>query len=90
MNIPIRNILAIAAGLSLAGCSAAEDTEKRIAHARSAAPASISADATIVIDGQVVVKGTNGWACMPDTMENDGAPMCNDSMWMKMMNAVAP
>ena len=90
MNIPSRNILAIVAGLSLAGNSlAGEDTEKRIAHARSAAPASISAEATIVIDGQMVVKGSNGWTCMPDTMPNDGASMCNDAMWIKMMDAIA-
>ena len=90
MNSPSKNILAMLAGLSLTGsCLAGEDTEKRIALARSAAPPSISAGATIVIDGQVAVKGNNGWTCMPDTMASDGAAMCNDSMWMKMMNAVA-
>ena len=61
MNIPSSKILAIVAGISLAGsCLAGEDAAKKIAHSRSAAPPSISADATIVINGQVVVKGSNG------------------------------
>jgi len=84
-----KSLLATAVGLSLSGsCLAGEDIEKRISAARAAAPASISADATIVVNGKVVVEGSNGWTCMPDTMPNDGAAMCNDAMWMKMMNAV--
>jgi hypothetical protein len=67
---------------------AEEGLEQRIAHARSAAPASISANATVMVDGKVVAKGTNGWTCMPDTMPSDGAAMCNDSMWMKVMTAM--
>ena len=67
----------------------AESTlEDRIALARSAAPPSVSADATIVVDGKVVEEGSNGWTCMPDTMPGDGAAMCNDAVWMKLMNAV--
>jgi len=60
----------------------------RIALARSAAPAAISADATIIVDGQVVAEGSNGWTCMPDTMPGDGAARCNDATWMQMMGAV--
>ena len=67
---------------------AQENLEQRIAHARSAAPASISANATVMVDGKVVAKGTNGWTCMPDTMPSDGAAMCNDSMWMQVMMAM--
>ncbi len=26
--------------------------------------------------------------CMPNTMPDDHAPMCNDALWMKMMHAV--
>lgn len=64
------------------------DLESRIALARSAAPASISANATVMVDGKVVAQGSNGWTCMPDTMPGDGAAMCNDATWMKMMMAV--
>jgi len=86
-----RNLsMALAVGLLASGaCVAADDLEARIAHARKAAPASISADATIMVDGKVVVEGSNGWTCMPDTMPGDGAAMCNDAIWMKMMNAMA-
>jgi hypothetical protein len=81
---------AIIAGLSVSGsCLAGEDVDKKIAHARAAAPAFISSDATIVVNGEVVVEGSNGWTCMPDTMPGDGAAMCSDGMWMKMMGALA-
>jgi len=74
---------------SAVGISAAEDdVEKIIAKARSAAPASISANATVIANGKVIAEGSNGWTCMPDTMPNDGAPMCNDALWMTMLNAV--
>ncbi|MBT4521246.1 MAG: hypothetical protein HOC23_14690 [Halieaceae bacterium] len=89
MNNTKGPLLAIAVGLSLAGNSLAGDGgEKRIMAARSAAPASISANATIVDAGKVLAEGSNGWTCMPDTLPGDGAAMCNDAMWMKMMNAV--
>ncbi len=75
--------------LSLAGAAlAGDDLQSRIDLARSAAPAAISGDATIVVDGKVVVEGSNGWTCMPDTMPGDGAAMCNDAKWMQMMQAV--
>jgi hypothetical protein len=62
--------------------------DESIALARSAAPHAISADATIVVDGEVVAEGSNGWTCMPDTMPGDGAAMCNDATWMALMKAV--
>lgn len=66
-----------------------DDTDRIIAQARSAAPASISANATVISNGTVLVKGTNGWTCLPNTMPGDNAPMCNDKVWMKMLNALA-
>jgi hypothetical protein len=64
-------------------------TAARIAHARSAAPAFISANATIMeSDGTVLHEGTNGWTCLPDTLPGDGAPMCNDATWMALLSAV--
>lgn len=82
--------LAFAASLALLASthSFGDSLEERIAHARSAAPDAISGDATIVVDGEVVVEGSNGWTCMPDTMPGDGAAMCNDAVWMQMMQAV--
>jgi len=81
--------LAITAVLSVSGsCLAGEGIDKKIAHARAAAPDFISADATIVVNGKVVVEGSNDWTCMPDTMPDDGAAMCSDGMWMEMMGAL--
>lgn len=62
--------------------------QDRIDQAQSAAPPSISADATIVDNGQVIVEGNNGWTCMPDTLPGDNAPICVDGVWMEMMQAL--
>src|SRR5680860_162954 len=78
-------LLAAGIGSSMAG----SDLEARIAHARAAAPASFSANATVMVDGKVVAEGSNGWTCMPDAMPGDGAAMCNDAMWGEMMTAVS-
>ena len=81
-----RHIL-LAAALSVTGLETAvadSELEKNIALARSAAPPAISRDATIMVDGKVVVEGSNGWTCMPA----GGAPMCNDAVWMKAMEAM--
>ncbi len=67
----------------------AESNEALIAKARSAAPAAISEKATILYRGNVLFEGSNGWVCMPETLPDDNAPMCNDSVWMEMMKAVA-
>ena len=89
MKTPMNRFLAVLAGTAITASVLADATlDERIAHARTAAPASISADATIVVDGKVVVQGSNGWTCMPDTMPSDGAAMCNDAVWMKMMGAM--
>lgn len=72
-------------GLALAG----DSPEDKIARAMSAAPAAVSAEATILdTDGTVLREGDNGWTCLPDTMPGDHAPMCNDATWMEMMGAL--
>ena len=64
-------------------------TAAKIASARSAAPAAISANATIADmtpDGKMttLVKGTNGWLCLPDDPRSPGAdPMCVDKVWQQ-------
>lgn len=67
---------------------AGDDTAKLIALAKSAAPDMVSADATVMYRGKVLTQGSNGWVCMPETLPDDGAPMCNDAIWMKMMQAM--
>lgn len=89
-----KSILALASTLSLAMFNPAlagadETTDARVAHARSAAPGFISDQATVMEgDGTILVQGSNGWICMPDTMPGDNAPMCNDAVWMEMLHAV--
>jgi len=89
-----RNLCSLAAIISLAvlplGVTVAGESAKDIiAHAESAAPATISGNATIMAgDGTVLREGSNGWTCMPDTMPSDNAPMCNDAVWMEMLGAI--
>ena len=68
---------------------AGESAEDKIARAMSAAPAAVSAEATIMdTDGSILREGSNGWTCLPDTQPGDHAPMCNDATWMKLMMAM--
>ena len=55
-----KTVLAMAVLAAGTGISSAGGIEKQIAHARAAAPAAVSADATIVVNGKVVVEGSNG------------------------------
>jgi len=88
-NIIAKSALALAllaAGMSTA--MAGDETDKLIAHARSAAPAAIGAKATVVIKGEIVAEGDNGWTCLPETMEGDQAAVCIDATWGEMFGAV--
>jgi hypothetical protein len=87
----IRGLVAV--GLLVVALSSAgwaEDSkEAKIARAMSAAPTAISEKATVMdSDGAMLREGSNGWICMPDTMPGDKAAMCNDAVWMKLMNAL--
>ena len=69
-----------------------ESAATKIARAASAAPASISADATIVdADGTVLREGSNGWTCLPGIplIPGDDHPMCNDATWTAWLAAAA-
>ena len=84
-------LLAFTGPLSLLAASAfaGESAEDKIARAMSAAPAAVSAEATIMdTDGTMLREGSNGWTCLPDTMPGDRAPLCNDAAWMEMMGAL--
>ena len=73
----------VLAGLFLAA-SSLQAQEKQIKKAMGAAPASISAEATIMDgDGNVLREGTNGWTCMLSEL----GPMCLDAPWMNWMEA---
>lgn len=74
--------------LGFGNAFADENVDKLVAHARAAAPAEIGAGASVVVKGEVVVEGSNGWTCMPDTMPGDGAAICFDGIWGEMFTAV--
>lgn len=65
--------------------------DQKIANAMTAAPASVSAKATILDwpakEGEaptVLRAGSNGWNCLPDMPDSQGNdPMCVDHAWMQ-------
>jgi hypothetical protein len=82
-------VITLALGLLASSAFAGDTAAEKISRAMSAAPDSVSANATIMdSDGTILREGSNGWTCLPDTMPGDNAPMCNDALWMKMMQAV--
>lgn len=84
--ISIASILAISSALG----ADEESVDAKIARAASAAPASISDNATIMdVDGTLLREGTNGWTCLPGVglIPGDKHPMCNDATWMAWMKA---
>ena len=60
-----------------------------VANARSAAPASISADAPVVdLQGNVLAEGSGPYKCIPDDPQTPGdSPMCLDEPWMSFLQA---
>jgi len=64
-----------------------EEEDPRIAKARSAAPAAISAEATVMLlDGTILVAGTNGWTCFPNVGPSpESDPVCGDAVWKELL-----
>lgn len=99
MNTPVSRrftpaLLTLVASFALSNLALADDESAaaKIARAESAAPASISADATIVdVDGTVLREGSNGWTCLPGIplIPGDEHPMCNDAVWTAWLAAAA-
>jgi len=99
MNTPfssrcIQALLAMSFSFTIAGVAWADDepTAIKIARAESAAPASVSAGATIMdVDGTVLREGSNGWTCLPGVplIPGDDHPMCNDAVWTAWLAAAA-
>lgn len=86
------SVATLAAFLCCFSAASAEEESKetKIARAMSAAPDSISAEATIMdVDGTVLREGSNGWTCIPGVglIPGDAHPMCNDATWMAWMKA---
>lgn len=87
--------LAIAAGPAEAAGTGNKNNAQKIQVASSAAPLTVSKDATILdwptAPGSkpvVLRQGKNGWTCLPDNPGTPGPdPMCLDKQWMKWMNA---
>jgi hypothetical protein len=86
-------IATIAVGLAHAVPVAGQDdadTQAKIEEAMSAAPSSVSANATILDNamddaGKFVVlrEGSNGWYCLPDALGTPGPdPWCFDETWL--------
>jgi hypothetical protein len=83
-------------GMKTDGTKATLTKAQKISNARSAAPATISAKATILdwptkegAAPEVLQAGTNGWSCLPDMPESDGNdPMCIDDPWLKWVDAL--
>ena len=79
MNTRIIN-LCIFFGLLGGSQALADDKDALIANAESAAPASVTANATIkAADGTVLRKGSNGYTCYPQ--QAIIGPMCNEAVW---------
>ena len=91
----VQALLALAFSFMIAGIAWADDesTATKIARTEMAAPASISAEATIMdADGTVLREGSNGWICMPGVplIPGDDHPMCNDAVWTAWLVPVGP
>lgn len=91
----IHTCLIIAAALLITTVASAagkddKDKNEKIKRAMRAAPVAISAEAAVMdTDGSLLREGSNGWMCMPSVMAGDKVPMCNDAVWMKLMQALS-
>ena len=74
-------------GLLVSGLALADDKMATIANAESAAPASVTANATIkAADGTVLRKGSNDYTCYPQ--QAIIGPMCNEAVWDDLIGAM--
>lgn len=65
-----------------------DSSDAKIARAMEAAPAAVAEQATIIdVDGTVLRPGTNDWKCFPAAGPGSTHPMCNDEVWMSLMDA---
>jgi hypothetical protein len=90
LEITVKNKLISASvflGLLGSSMALADDDEATIASAESAAPASVTANATIKApDGTVLRQGSNSYTCYPQ--QAIIGPMCNESVWDSLIGAM--
>ena len=66
---------------------AQENDAELIAEAESAAPVTVTQDATIsTMDGNVLREGSSGWTCYPGSSAI--GPMCNRAQWDALLQAL--
>ncbi len=72
---------------SASSLALADDKEAMIANAESAAPASVTMNATIKApDGTVLRKGANSYTCYPQ--QEIIGPMCNEAVWDDLIGSM--
>jgi hypothetical protein len=84
-----RKLIHICLGLSILGSAMAfsGDKEVMITSAESAAPVSVTENATIKApDGIVLKKGSNSYTCYPQ--QDIIGPMCNEAVWDDLISAM--
>ena len=81
-----KTMVVLTASLVFPGAARAQDA---IRSAESAAPASVSAEATIRDwNGNELRAGTNGWTCLPDRPDTPGNdPWCVTAAWLNLLEA---
>jgi len=83
-----RSLILIIATTCLAGWASAVSADQLVDSAMSAAPKSISANATIMNwKFEVVRKGSNGWTCLPDAKTPGLDPWCVNDPWVNLLKA---
>ncbi len=85
----MKRTLWIVVSMMLLVSSGARAADDPISSAMSAAPSSISAQATVTDwNFNVLRKGTNGWTCLPDRSDTPGNdPWCVNEPWLNFLKA---
>ena len=74
-------------GLLVTSQVLADDKMETIASAESAAPASVTANATVkAADGTILREGSNGYTCYPQ--QEIIGPMCNEAVWDDLISSM--
>jgi hypothetical protein len=74
-------------GFLVSSAAIADEHADAIASAESAAPASVTANATIKdTNGTTLRKGSNGYTCYPQ--QETMGPMCNEAVWDALIEAM--
>lgn len=82
--------VALLGGGTAVAAETTDSTQTQISRAMQAAPESIGRNATVVDhDGTVLRAGSNGWTCLPTAGPGSNHPMCNDAVWMGLMQAIS-